>query len=394
MLHPTNANPFTLVAAQAPGTLRAANRYALDYRAFAAHLGPPPITIFDFHTHVNGAGAALIWAAVADAFGIGKLLTMVPLAEAPVVKAALGSRVGFIAFPNFRSTDRSHAMRDGFTEDIQNFHYQFGSRMIKLWNAPRLREYFPDATGLDLIEFDGITRVKHIQVAQQLGMAVMVHIADPDTWFATKYANAAAYGLKLDYYRGLRAILSRFSDMTFVAAHLAGYSENLDFLDALLTDHPNLYLDCSATKWIVRELSRYPAPRTLAFLSQWQGRILFGSDIVTTDEHLAPKPAPSIHPMADLADSPESAFDLYASRYATYRVMFECGYTGVVTPQHGQVDSIPSPIADPDLAMVDPTRFTPLDAPLIRCLHLPAPLLTSLYSTAAATLMAKLNWTI
>ena len=47
-----------------------------------------------------------------------------------------------------------------------------------------------------------------------------------------------------------------------------------------------------------------------------------------------------------------------------------------------------SPIADPDLAMVDPQRFTALDAPRLRGQHLPLHLLKSLYVDAAANFVS------
>lgn len=376
------SNFFVESAELAPGTRRASNRYGVDYRALAKRLGPPPCPIFDFHTHVNGERAAVIWAEAADAFGVDRLLTMVPLQEAATVTRVLGKRVGLIAFPNFRAPDRGLAMRQGFLDDIKRFHDEHGSRMIKLWNAPRLREFFPEATGLDLIEFDGQTRVQHIELAQRLNMSVMVHIADPDTWFATKYADAEIYGAKRDHYRGLKVILNRFADVKFVAAHMGGYAEDLAFLDGLLAEHSNLSLDCSATKWMVRELSRYPAQRIHAFLTRWSGRVMFGSDLVSTDEHLTLTEAAIKHPMADLAESAESAFDLYASRYAAYRVMFERDFDGQ------------SPIADPDLMMVDPQRYNAMDAPAMRGLGLDVTTLKMLYSGAAEGYLAATGWEV
>jgi hypothetical protein len=361
----------TSFATAGRGVGRASNRFALDYREEAKALGRPACPIIDFHTHVNGPRAALVWLDAAQAFGIDRVLTMVRRADAPVVRAALGRRVGFIAFPDFRQADRGHAMREGFLDDIRAFQGEHGARMIKLWNAPRLREYFPDATGLDLVEFDGHWRVRQVELAERLGMSVMVHVADPDTWFQSRYADASKYGRKRDHYRGLEAMLERFRGVKWFAAHMAGMPEDLDFLDAMLERHPNLHIDTSATKWIVRELGRHPVARVRAFLTRWSGRVIFGSDIVTTDEHLVPTNGGAASPMGELADSQESAFDLYASRYFALRTMFERSHEGE------------SPIADPDLAMVDPSRHGPLDAPTLRGFELPRDMLTTLYRDAA-----------
>ncbi|MGA1400551.1 MAG: hypothetical protein ACO38P_09200, partial [Phycisphaerales bacterium] len=65
------------------------------------------------------------------------------------------------------------------------------------------------------------------------------------------------------------------------------------------------------------------------------------------------------------------AFDLYASRYWAYRTMLETAWTGE------------SPIADPDLAAVEPSRFNAEDAPTLRGLTLPEEILEDLYHEAA-----------
>jgi hypothetical protein len=75
--------------------------------------------------------------------------------------------------------------------------------------------------------------------------------------------------------------------------------------------------------------------------------------------------------MADLADSPESAFDLYASRYWALRTMLETG------------EELESPIADPDLMMIDPARHTAMSAPTLRGIGLDSELLRVLYRGAA-----------
>ena len=153
--------------------------------------------------------------------------------------------------------------------------------------------------------------------------------------------------------------------------------EDLEFLAGLLQRHDNLYLDTSATKWIVREISRHPRADVVEFLTRFRGRILFGSDIVTSDEHLESEAADT--EQQQKASSPDDAFDLYASRYWALRTMYETDYHG------------PSPIADPDLAMVDPDRYDEMDAPTLSGKALPDDLLASLYLDAAHDLLEPLH---
>ncbi|MFO0830911.1 MAG: amidohydrolase family protein [Phycisphaerales bacterium] len=395
---PTDNHHFPLDAARAVPArpARPENRFGLDYARAAGLLPPPPTPIVDIHTHLNGPRALAIYRRVAAMYGVTRALTMVRLAECGIVRAALGDSVHFIAFPDFRSPDRRRAFTEGFLADIQAFHDQFGSRMIKLWNAPRVYEMFPGPEGRALVAIDGEWRVRQVELARSLKMGVMVHLTDPDTWFATKYADTGVYPPKRGQYQGLERLLDRFSDVPFLGAHMGGYAEDLDFLDGLLTRHPNYHIDTSATKWVVRELSRHPRSRVVEFFDKWKHRICFGSDIVTTDEHLAPTPAtpapaapapgfnagaPAVarHPMADLAESEETAFDLYASRYFALRMMFDTAYDGE------------SPIADPDLRMVDPSIKDPLAAPRLQGLSLPEPLRRELYHGAATRLLAQMG---
>lgn len=353
-----------------------ANRFAWDYRTKARELGPPPgagpdgIGIIDPHIHVNGRQAAAIYKDVARLFGVGQIYSQTRMDQADAVKEVLGDMVRFIAVPNFGQQDRRKAFAEDFLEQIQIWHDRYGSRMIKLWNAPRLRELIPVEHQPDIVHLDGKWRLEAARLAEKLGMMIMTHTADPDTWFATKYADATKYGTKRDQYRGLEIALDTFT-CPWILAHMGGSPEDLDFLDGLLTRHPNAHLDTSATKWIVRELSKHDDSRFRDFFQKWRTRILFGSDIVTTDDHVTPKAqragATVSSPFSDLADSPEAAFDLYASRYWALRTMFESNYDAE------------SPIADGDLMMVDPTRYDAMSAPRLRGRALPKDLLIDLY---------------
>lgn len=351
-----------------------ANRLGLDYRAEAARLGAPIAPIIDAHAHVGGAVACRIHLEAARLYGVRRTYSMTQLAQAPAVRDALGDEVRFIAIPSWSDPDRSRTMREAYLEAIERFHADFGSRMLKIWSSPRLRDFVPDGA-TDLWEIDSPWRVRACELAERLGMMVMVHVADPDTWFATRYADRALYGAKRDHYTGLERMLDRFT-MPWIAAHFGGWPEDLAFIDGLLSRHPNLHIDVSATKWMVREVSRHEPGTVRAFMARWPGRVLFGTDIVSSDDHLQPAKAGQ-SPIADLADSPEAAFDLYASRFWALRTLWETSY------DHE------SPIADPDLALVEPGRYDHMSAPRLRAVHLPPADLRMLYAGAAEQLIER-----
>jgi len=359
----------------APSRLRSqANLLGLDYRAEAERLGPPVAPIIDVHTHINGARAARIYREARDLYGVVKTYSMSQIENVDEVRDALGDTVRFIAVPSYMAENRAYAMREGFLEAIERFH-ALGSRIIKFWAAPRRRDLMEQAgLSTDDAALDGEWNRRALDLATSMGMMVMTHVADPDTWFATKYADASRYGSKLDQYAPLERMLDS-TDVPWIAAHMGGWPEDLDFLDALLERHANLHLDCSATKWMVRELSRHAPERQREFFERWQGRVLFGSDIVTMEAHLAEADDP--FGKGSQASNEGEAFDLYASRYWAFRTLFETDFNGA------------SPIADPDLKMQDPRTYDDFSAPPLRGCRLPRPVLESLYRSAAVDLLER-----
>ncbi len=349
----------------------AANRLGLDYADGARRLGPPVAGIIDVHTHLNGPVSARVYREAAALYGVRRAWSMTPLDRVEAVADVLGDAVQFIAVPDYAAKDRLTAHGHGFVERIEKFH-SLGARVVKFWAAPRGIDYGREAGDPSLLRLDSPQRLDAMEAAAALDMIFMAHVADPDTWFATKYADASVYGSKAQQYEPFEELLERFP-RPWIAAHLGGWPENLEFLSGLLDRHDNLHLDTSAAKWMIRELSRHDRGSLVAFFRRYRGRILFGSDIVAADEHLAS--GDKEHEIHRRAGSADEAFDLYASRYFAFRTLLETDYSG------------PSPIADPDLALVDPGRYGEMDAPQLVGKSLPRDVLVSLYQDTALELL-------
>lgn len=349
-----------------------ANRFGVDYRAEAERFGTPPVPILDVHTHINGARAAEVYREVCELYGIRRTYSQSQISEAAGVKAVLGDMVRYIAIPSYMDDDKARAFREGFIENIHRWADEFGARCVKFWNAPRFRdiaaEHIEDPS--DLVELDSPARQEVAALAVSKGMMFMTHVADPDTWFSTMYADAKRYGTKRDQYEPLERMLNLFP-VPWIAAHMGGWPEDLNFLTGLLERNDNLLLDTSATKWMVRELSKHPRDALLAFLEKFHGRILFGSDIVTSDTHMDVSDPDDKRFGTHLANSRQEAFDLYAGRYWALRTMWESSYEGE------------SNIADPDLMMVEPGKYDEMSAPGLQGFGVPSDLLRMLYSGAA-----------
>ena len=350
------------------------NTLGLDYRAEAARLGPPITPIIDVHSHINGRHASAIYREARGMFGVVRTYSMSQYAEAASVREVLGDSIRFIAVPDFTEPDRTVSHGEGFLHAMDRWH-ALGARMVKFWCAPRGRDLGRESGDWRLLTLHNPMRRRHMAHARSLGMMFMFHIADPDTWFATKYADPALYGTKRSHYEPLEELAAEFGDVPWLLAHMGGWPEDLDFLDSLLERHPNFHLDTSAMKWMIRELSKHPRERYVAFLQRWRGRVLFGSDIVTNEGHIGGTPTPG--PPTDAAGTPEKAFELYASRYWALRIQYETSYEGL------------SPIADPDLALVAPDKHGPMDSPPLRGHDLPSDLRRVVYHDAAANLVER-----
>ncbi len=201
--------------------------------------------------------------------------------------------------------------------------------VVKLWFAPRI---YPRFEGLHL---DAPLLDPVFEAIAEHRLNVLVHIADPDLWFVQKYADVATYGTKGDQYPQLEARLAQYPTVRFLAAHLGGHPEDLDHLGRLLERYPNLSLDTSATRWMVRELGRQP-DAARAFFTRYAGRVLFGTDQVVRDE-----------------SEPER----YAVRYWIHQMFWE---TDLVCEL---------PIDDPDV----------VGTPMLRGINLPADVLERIY---------------
>jgi hypothetical protein len=308
------------------------NVTGIDYadRRHLWYQGP----IIDIHAHVMvtrpgdppsgpplgaGPGASLEQAEtmldIGAEFGIVQTVTMCPADDVTPLRERFGDTLLFNAMIHKRTADETDEQA---LQNLERF-LEAGIKIVKLWSAPRGRE-----RGLFI---DAPWRIEAVKRARSAGVRiVMVHVADPDVWFRTVYADAAKFGTKADQYVGLEKMMQLFPDLIWIGAHMAGDSEHPDHLQDLLERYPYFYIDTSATKWQVREVSpRAEAHRAL--LCKFPDRFLFGTDLVTrhqlTREH-------------------------YVSRYWCQRTLWESDWVG------------PSPIADADYTSMEGGPPTPL----------------------------------
>jgi predicted TIM-barrel fold metal-dependent hydrolase len=175
------------------------------------------------------------------------------------------------------------------------------------WAADRLRlQKARGAEGLKIWKGFGLTVQDHLgklvrvndqrldpvwQTAAELGLPVMIHVADPVAFFDPLDETnerweelgqhpdwrfpSPPFPAFLDILNDLADLVSRHSATTFIGAHVGCYAENLGWVGQLLDRCPNFYVDISAR---IGELGRQPYTARRFFL-QYADRILFGSDM-------------------------------------------------------------------------------------------------------------------
>ncbi len=331
--------PSNLTAAAAavlaPAKVNEYNRLHLDYRQ---PMPRPKVrgAVIDYHTHLIAARHAKVWFETATHYGIDAFVTMAPLEEVLVLQREWPGKIQFIAVPSWQNPSI-----DDWLRRLEMF-YNMGARIIKFHMAP-------GTIAMRKIRLDSPALRPVIKEAADRGMILMSHVGDPDTWYNGKYADAAKYGTREDHYAMWEWALEEYRDRPWVGAHMGGNPENLPRLQRLLDKFPNLYLDNSATRWMVRELSaRRDAARD--FVIRNSDRILFGTDQVSGDDR---------------------GFDFLASRFWAHRKLWETAYNG------------PSPIFDPDLSEEN--------QPMLRGMALPDDVLQKIYHDNVVKLLGRVN---
>ncbi len=284
--------------------------------------------IFDAHTHIGEIDTTEKMLKIEDEFGVTAQIGIVHSKEGfEAAKNQYSERFVFAKYLSLR--DIAHYNVDPVVEDIARTKDE-GYSLAKSWFGPRWRDYIEDVPAdfrLDSPKLDPV-----FQALEDNDLPILIHVADPDTYFELHYQDFSKYGTKEDNLNQLEAVLERHPNVKYQIPHFGAQPEihRLPNLASWLDRFPNVILDTASSRWMARELSK-DVKKACSFLMKYSDRILFGTDLAAYRENL----------------------EYYGNRYRAQKLLWETN-----------VRDEPLPFEDADTKDSGGTVINGLDLPL------------------------------
>ncbi|MFW9770466.1 MAG: amidohydrolase family protein [Candidatus Thorarchaeota archaeon] len=155
-----------------------------------------------------------------------------------------------------------------------------GYHMAKMQSAPVMRGR--TSTSPEYLRMDGEEMARFFDAMMEEDIPFMLHLSDPDTYYASRYTDKQYYTSKERDLNELEGVLKRYGSMKLQLAHFAAQPEihRLDNLARWFDTYPNFNIDTSSARWMSRELSS-DSKKAREFFIKYQDRIHFGTDCVS-----------------------------------------------------------------------------------------------------------------
>ncbi len=282
--------------------------------------------IFDAHSHAADEIALRLMVEIAAQYGVERRLLILHNAK----PAAFEEKYpGCLVFAKFLMVSNLLSLEPGkLRAEIDSMAVD-GYSVAKMHFAPLWIDRLPEQPLLSPVNDERLDTL--FGVLEELKIPVLINVADPDTYYATRYANAERYGTKDKHISEFEDRLSRNSSLPFQVAHFGAQPEpeRLANLGRMFSRYSNLHVDTGSARWMVRELGRDPG-RARRFIIRYSDRILFGTDCV--------------------ARTLERSY--YDGRYSSERLLWET-----------KVRDIPLPFTDTDTENTGGTFISGLSLP-------------------------------
>ena len=291
--------------------------------------------IFDTHTHGIDDEALDILVDIEKAYGIERtILICHSLAIKEYAEKTYPGRFVFAKY--FSGASRFGQNADPLIKEISTLREE-GYHLAKMQSAPMMRGRAN--AGPDELRMDEDEMARFFGAMKDVGIPFMLHLSDPDTYYAAKYTDKNHYSTKERDLKELEGVISRHTDMKLQIAHFAAQPEihRLENLARWFDTYSNFNIDTSSARWVSRELSKDPKVAR-EFVIKYADRLHFGTDCVSyTDDR-----------------------SYYDGRHLALRLLFET-----------DVRNVPLPFTDADTVNTGGT--------FINGLNLPEPVLRKIY---------------
>ncbi len=234
--------------------------------------------IFDAHTHIGEAKAIDEMVQMEKEFKITSQIGIVHSKEG--FQAARDKYPDWFVFAKYLSlSDIAQYNVEPVIDDICRTKDE-GYTLAKTWFGPRWKDYVEGTPNEFRIDHPKLEPI--FQALEDNQLPLLIHVADPDTYFTLHYQDVAKYGTKDENLLQLENVMQRHPKIKFQIPHFGAQPEihRLPNLSRWLDTFPNIVIDTASSRWMARELSKDPE-NARKFLIKYANRILFGTDLST-----------------------------------------------------------------------------------------------------------------
>ena len=283
--------------------------------------------IFDAHTHIGTIDDISNMIAIEDDFGVSAQIGIVHNEEGfQAAKERYPHRFVFAKYLSLRDIAQYNV--EPVLDEISILQEQ-GYSLAKSWFGPRWRDYHREVKKDFRINHPRLDPI--FQALEDNGIPLIIHMGDPDTYYASQYRDSERYGTKDEQLKQIEEVITRHPKLNFQIPHLGAQPEihRLPALARWMDKFPNVVVDTASSRWMARELSK-DTEKAREFMLEYSDRVLFGTDLFSN---------------RDLND--------FSGRYVAQRILWETNERDT-----------PLPFPDADTKDTGGTAINGLDLPL------------------------------
>ena len=283
--------------------------------------------IFDAHTHIGTIDDISKMIAIEDNFRISTQIGIVHNEEGfQAAKEMYPNRFIFAKYLSLRDIAQYNV--EPVLDEVSKLKDQ-GYSLAKSWFGPRWRDWI-DVPKDFRINHHKLTPI--FQALEDNKIPLIIHMGDPDTYYASQYKDSEKYGTKDEHLKQLEDFLFRHPKLKFQIPHFGSQPEihRLPYPTEWMEKFPNIVVDTASSRWMARELSKDPR-KAREFILKYSDRVLFGTDLFAN----------------------KNDCDYFSGRYIAQRILWETNERDT-----------PLPFPDADTEDAGGTVINGLDLPL------------------------------